>query len=91
MQACASLEVHQAFTSYNNPKGNADTERGMRTLQEECLWLRQWTCPFELVRALENWITDYNEHDLHAALGYKPSRHFERAYYTSHSTPFVAA
>jgi putative transposase len=37
MQACTSLEIHQAFTSYNNPKGNADTERFMRTLKEECL------------------------------------------------------
>jgi hypothetical protein len=37
---CRSLEIHQAFTSYNNPKGNADTERFMRTLKEECLGLR---------------------------------------------------
>ena len=27
------LGVRQAFTSYNNPKGNADTERMMRTLE----------------------------------------------------------
>lgn len=52
MQACASWEVHQAFTSYNNPKGNADTERFMRTLKEECLWLREWTCPLALLSAL---------------------------------------
>jgi putative transposase len=48
MQACATLEIHQTFTSYNNPKGNADTERFMRTLKEECLWLQEWTCPFAL-------------------------------------------
>jgi putative transposase len=40
MQACGLLGIHQASTSYNNPKGNADTERVMRTLKEECLWLR---------------------------------------------------
>jgi putative transposase len=53
MQACATLEIHQALTSYNNPKGNADTERVMRTLKEECLWLREWRCPLALVSALE--------------------------------------
>jgi putative transposase len=91
MRACAMLEIHQAFTSYNNPKGNADTERCMRTLKEECLWLHEWTCPFVLVRALKAWIDDYNEHYLHSALGYKTPRQVERDYYARHSTPFVAA
>jgi putative transposase len=36
MEACSTMEIHQAFTSDNNPKGNADTERFMRTLKEEC-------------------------------------------------------
>src|SRR5918999_947113 len=45
LEACRALQIHQAFTSDNNPKGNADTERFMRTLKEECLWLREWTCP----------------------------------------------
>jgi len=38
-KACSPLGILQAFTSDNNPKGNADTERVMRTLAEECLWL----------------------------------------------------
>ena len=33
MVACHALEVQQAFTSYNNPKGNTDTERFMHTLK----------------------------------------------------------
>jgi putative transposase len=41
MQVCAMLEIHQAFASYNNPRGNADTERFMRTLKEECLCLQE--------------------------------------------------
>jgi putative transposase len=53
MEACSALRIQQAFTSYNNPKGNADTERLMRTLKEECLWLQQWTCPFALVSTLD--------------------------------------
>jgi transposase InsO family protein len=91
MRACATLEIQQAFTSYNNPKGNADTERVIRTLKEECLWLQEWTCPFTLATALEAGITDYNEHYLHSALGYKPPRQFEREYHLSHGTQFVAA
>jgi putative transposase len=83
MQACATLEIHQAFTSYNNPKGNADTERFMRTLKEECLWLQEWTCPLELIRALKDWLTHYNEHYLHSTLGYQSPRQFERDYSTT--------
>jgi putative transposase len=91
MQACASLGIHQAFTSYNNPKGNADTERLMRTLKEECLWLQEWTCPFALMRAIGSWVEYYNAHYLHSALGYKTPGQYEREYHRSHSSPFVAA
>ncbi len=91
MKACSTLGIQQAFTSYHNPKGNADTERVMRTLKEECLWLQEWTSPFELIRALEVWITDYNEHYPHSALGYQSPSQFERHYYLSHGTPFAAA
>lgn len=31
---CKNLGINLAFTSYNNPKGNADTERFMRTMKE---------------------------------------------------------
>jgi transposase InsO family protein len=91
MRSCGTLGIQQAFTSYNNPKGNADTERVIRTLKEECLWLQEWTCPFSLASALEAGIADYNECYLHSALGYKPPRQFEREYHLSHGTQFVAA
>jgi putative transposase len=91
MKSCATLEIHQAFTSYNNPKGNADTERVMRTVKEECLWLQEWRCPVTLVSTLETWIEYYNERYLHSALGYKPPKQFEREYYSRHSPPFAAA
>jgi Integrase core domain len=87
MEACRTLGLHQTFTSYNNPKGNADTERLMRTLKEEGLWRQEWTCPFALMTALERWIADYNEHCLHSALGYKPPRQFEQEYHASHNPP----
>ena len=58
MKAGSPLGVRQAFTSYNNPQGNADPERVIRTLKEACLWLQEWTSPFALSRALEGWIAD---------------------------------
>lgn len=91
MPACATVEIHQACTSDNNPKGNADTERFMRTLKEECLWLQEWTCPLELIRALKDWLAHDNDHDLHSALGYQSPRQCEREYLNRHSPPFVAA
>jgi transposase InsO family protein len=91
MRACATLEIHQAFTSDNNPKGNADTERVIRTLKEACLWLQEWTSSVTLARALATWIDGYNEHYLHSALGYKPPRQFERDYHRSHGTQLPAA
>jgi transposase InsO family protein len=57
IEACSTLGLQQTFTSDHNPTGNADPERMMRTLKEECLWLNEWTSPFELSRALETWIT----------------------------------
>jgi putative transposase len=91
MEACRLLGSQQALTSDNNPKGHADTERVMRTSNEECLWLQEWTCPFALVSALGSGITYDNAPYLHSSLGYKPPRPFEKEYYGSHSTPFVAA
>ena len=41
----AGMGVRQAFTSYSNPKGNSDTERFLRTLKEELVWLHEWTSP----------------------------------------------
>lgn len=91
MRACGSLGIQQAFTSYHNPKGNADTERVMRTLKEACLWLQEWTCPFTFASVLKTWIDDYNEPYLHSALGYKPPRQFARDYHLSHGTQLPAA
>jgi len=71
MKACHQLGIVQAFTSYNNPKGNADTERQMRTLKEELVWLREWTSTRELQRALAAWVEWYNTRYLHSALGYR--------------------
>jgi putative transposase len=91
MRVCRLLGIQQAFTSYNNPQGKADIERVMRTVKEECPWLQEWTCPFELIVALETWIPSYNEHYLHSALGYKTPTQVVREYQHSQRAPFVAA
>jgi transposase InsO family protein len=46
MDACSVLEIKQIFTSYNNPKGNVDTERVIRTLKEDSVWTREFSSPF---------------------------------------------
>jgi transposase InsO family protein len=91
MKASRELDIDQAFTSYNNPKGNADTERMFRTMKEELIWLREWTSPFEFVDELKNWIQAYNFSYLHSALGYKSPKQFEEEYRRSLFTPLVPA
>ena len=91
MKACSSLKVDQTFTSYNNPKGNADTERMMRTLKEELFWLREWPGETELTKELDRWIEYYNESYLHSALGYRPPNKVEEIYNLSRKTLLKSA
>jgi putative transposase len=91
MKACHDMDIRQAFTSYNNPKGNADTERVFRTMKEELLWLKEWTSPFELADALGKWIEYYNVRYLHSSLGYKSPEKFEEEYQNSQATLLVTA
>lgn len=91
MKACATLGIAQAFTSYNNPKGNADTERVMRTLKEELLWLREWSSVAGLQQAMATWIDWYNSSYLHSTLGYRTPNAFEAMHLASHRTQFEAA
>jgi putative transposase len=91
MRTCGTLGMHPVFTRDTNPQGNAATERVMRTLQAEGLGLRDGTCPFTLIKALEAWSADDHEPYRHSALGYKPPRPVEREYHISHGTQLPAA
>ena len=91
MKACHDMDISQAFTSYNNPKGNADTERVFRTMKEELLWLKEWTSPFDLADALGTWIAYYNGKYLHSTLGYKSPEKYEEEYNNSQVTLLVMA
>jgi putative transposase len=81
MKTCSNLEVEQVFTSYNNPKGNADTERMIRTMKEELFWLREWENERELSLELDKWVDYYNRSYLHSAHGYRTPFQAEEEYY----------
>ena len=91
LRTCSTLEIQHAFTSDHHPTGNADTERGLRTLKDACLGLQEGTSPVALLKALEGWIPADTEHDLHSARGYQSPSPFERHDDLSHGTPFAAA
>ena len=91
MKACSNLEVQQVFTSYNNPKGNADTERIIRTMKEEFFWLREWESERELRFELDKWVEYYNHNYLHFALGYVTPAQAEAEYYKNNNSRKNAA
>lgn len=78
MKNCAICHIKQAFTSYNNPKGNADTERLMRTFKEEFVWSKEWASVRGFIEALEGWVQYYNNEYLHSTLYYKTPAQFEQ-------------
>lgn len=81
MRDMSVLEIGQIFTSYNNPKGNADTERMMRTVKEEVLWLSEFESFEEAKEKIDAWLAcDYNKLYVHSALGYRSPEEFEALY-----------
>ena len=80
MRECRALGVQQIFTSYDNPKGNADTERVIRTIKEDLVWPREWLTVEQLETALDWWIRNYNEDYPHSALNYQTPQQFEASF-----------
>ena len=76
MKACAGMKIKQIFTTWNNPKGNADTERVMRTLKEDIVWPYDWQSPFEFEQAFAKWVTQYNTDFPHQSLRYNTPEQF---------------
>ncbi len=68
MKECSALEIKQIFTCYNNPKGNADTERVIRTIKEDLIWIKEWKSPSQLEERLKAWIIKYNTDFPHSSL-----------------------
>lgn len=92
MHSCRTMGIDQAFTSYNNPKGNADTERMMRTIKEELVWLKEWRSPFDFAQRFERWAeVDYNQNYRHSTLKNKTPLMFEKEQFDSHKTQLALA
>jgi len=78
MEACSVLEIKQIFTSYNTPKGNADTERVIRTLKEDFVWTREFSSPFEFTENFKEWVENYNNDYPHSSLNYSTPSEYEK-------------
>jgi transposase InsO family protein len=70
MAACRALDLRQVFTTFNNPKANADTERVFRTLKKDLIWPSDWFSFQQLHLALARWFSDYNHDFPHSSLKY---------------------
>lgn len=81
MRITEILGIQQTFTSYNNPKGNANTERWFRTFKEDCVWINEWSSLKEARYNIKNWIEFYNNDYVHSALNGMSPNEFLREYY----------
>lgn len=59
------------YAPIGRPTGNAVAERVIKTLKEECLWLRDWNDAEEVRAALAVWRANYNERRPHQAIGWE--------------------
>lgn len=78
MKACSVMEIKQIFASYCNPKGNADTERVIRTVKHDFVWINEFHSPIEFIEGLVRWIERYNTDRPHSTLGYRTPCGFEK-------------
>ena len=82
MKDMATLGIEQIFTSYNNPKGNAETERMIKTIKEEVIWINEFGSFEEAREVIGRWIEiDYNRLYVHSELGYLSPEEFEELYW----------
>ena len=92
MRDMATLGIEQIFTSYDNPKGNAEIKLGspknreifwgvsrvMRTIKEEIIWLNEFASFEEPKEKIGRWIQeDYNKLYVYSQLGYMSPEEFE--------------
>jgi putative transposase len=63
--------VQGQYTGYDAPDDNAYVERVIRTIKEEEIWPNLWDTLAEARRAIEDYVTYYNERRIHSALDYQ--------------------
>lgn len=76
--AATLLGIKHITTSYSNPKGNADTERFMRTFKEEKVYPYEYESFEEAKTEVDNFMIFYNHEYPHSALGYLSPIEFEK-------------
>ncbi|MDW7973366.1 MAG: DDE-type integrase/transposase/recombinase [Thermodesulfovibrio sp.] len=81
MKDMAVLGIEQIFTSYDNPKGNAHTERVMRTIKEELIWVNEFSSFEEAKERIREWVGFYNRFYVRNSLGYLSPEEYEIQYY----------
>lgn len=74
--ACKILGIKQIFTSYNNPKGNAETERFFRTLKEELIWTREFKTIKNAEKTIDKYLRIFPKKYRHSKLKYKTPEEF---------------
>ncbi len=76
--AVALLGINHITTSYSNPKGNADTERFMRTFKEEKVYAFDYESFEEAKTEVDKFMIFYNQEYPHSALGNLSPNEFEK-------------
>lgn len=71
--------IDQILTIFNNPKGNADTKRVIRTIKEEVIWINEFARLDEAKEAIAQFVDFYNNFYCHSSLDYRiPRECFDR-------------
>jgi transposase len=70
-RAVSAVARHQRIRPHT-PRHNGKVERYNRTLAEELLYARVWTCEAERAHAISIWNIHYNYHRPHTAAGDQP-------------------
>ena len=73
--------LQHIFTSYCNPKGDADTERVIRTLKEDLPWTHEFDNLEQLRQALKQWQNDYNNIFPHSSIANCTPVEYERRWF----------
>ena len=84
MKFCKEYGINQIFATFNNPKGNADTERVIRTIKEEVIWINEFETLEEAKEAMERFVRFYNEEYCHSSLNYKSPSEFFKEWERNH-------
>jgi len=70
------MGIKGEYTGYNAPDDNAYIERVIRTVKEEEIWPNLYDNIFEASKAIEDYVTFYNEERVHSSLGYLTPKQF---------------